>query len=100
MAKLVVKGATLACSTDNAPSILMDTGTHAVNGDSASAANIQDMLPNVNITSFGMCMSPSNPQVAAATAAASGVLTPQPYAPTTNAPWTPGSPQRCCPTQR
>jgi hypothetical protein len=27
MAKLVVKGATLGCSTDDAPSILMDTGT-------------------------------------------------------------------------
>lgn len=45
----------------------------------------------VNIASFGMCQSPSNPQVAAATSAALGVLTPQPCIPMTAAPWTPGS---------
>jgi hypothetical protein len=41
---------------------------------------------------FGMCMSPANPEVAAATAAALGVLTPMPCIPATTAPWTPGSP--------
>jgi hypothetical protein len=39
-----------------------------------------------------MCTSPANPQVAAATAAALGVLTPQPCIPMTTAPWVPGSP--------
>jgi hypothetical protein len=38
-----------------------------------------------------MCMSPANPQVAAATAAALGVLTPQPCIPATTSPWAPGS---------
>jgi hypothetical protein len=38
-----------------------------------------------------MCMSMTNPQVAAATSAAQGVLTPQPCMPMTTAPWTPGS---------
>jgi hypothetical protein len=47
----------------------------------------------MNIMPFGMCTSPGNPQVAAATAAALGVLTPQPCIPATSSPWAPGSPQ-------
>ena len=41
---------------------------------------------------FGMCSCPANPAVAAATAAAFGVLTPAPCAPVLTAPWAPGSP--------
>jgi hypothetical protein len=44
------------------------------------------------VTPFGMCSSMANPAVAAATAAALGVLTPQPCMPLTVAPWAPGSP--------
>ena len=56
------------------------------------AATIMDNVPMKNIMPFGMCSSPANPAVASATAAALGVLTPQPCVPATVAPWTPGSP--------
>jgi hypothetical protein len=39
-----------------------------------------------------MCISPANPTVAAATAAALGVLTPMPCIPMTTAPWVTGAP--------
>jgi hypothetical protein len=55
------------------------------------AANIMDFAPMTNIPTFGMCNSALNPTVAAATAAALGVLTPMPCIPLT-APWAPGEP--------
>ncbi len=63
-----------------------------VNTVNNPAATIMDNIPMTNVMPFGMCTTPSNPQVAAATAAAQGVLTPQPCIPVTTAPWTPGSP--------
>jgi hypothetical protein len=58
----------------------------------APSANIMDNVPMMNIMPFGMCQSMANPMVAAATAAALGVLTPMPCIPMTVAPWVPGSP--------
>lgn len=63
-----------------------------VNAVNNAAATIMDNIPMTNVMPFGMCTTLTNPQVAAATSAAQGVLTPQPCIPVTSAPWTPGSP--------
>jgi hypothetical protein len=62
-------------------------------GTEQPVANVLDTVPMTNIMPFGMCMSPLNPAVAAATAAALGVLTPMPCIPATSAPWAPGAPR-------
>jgi hypothetical protein len=91
MAKLAVDGATLCCSMGNAPSRLSVLPACGVAGGGCPAASIQDIRPSLNIAPFGLCSAPTNPQVAAATAAAMGTLTPQPCVPMTAGPWTPGS---------
>ena len=88
----VVSGATLACTFGLAPSTLTVLPVNRVNCSSMPAATIMDHAPMANIAPFGMCISLANPQVAAATAAALGVLTPQPCIPATAAPWMPGGP--------
>jgi hypothetical protein len=86
-------GAMLMCTMGMAPSSLVVLPTNMVlcTGE-MPAANIMDFIPMVNIMPFAMCMSPANPMVAAATAAAMGVLTPMPCIPMTVAPWVPGAP--------
>lgn len=86
-------GANLQCSFGAAPSTLVVLPTNMVNTEMKPAANIMDYKPIVNIPPFGMCSSLANPAVASATAAAFGVLTPQPCVPNIVAPWAPGSPQ-------
>jgi hypothetical protein len=92
MGQLVVNGALLQCSFGAAPSSMVVVPKNMTNAVSQPAANIMDNIPNTNILPFAMCMSLANPAVAAATAAALGVLTPQPCVPVTPAPWVPGSP--------
>src|SRR5580658_1448501 len=75
-----------------ARSLLVVLPTNMVFTSEMPDANIMDNIPLVNIMPFGMCMSPANPMVAAATAAAMGVLTPMPCIPMTVAPWVPGAP--------
>jgi hypothetical protein len=93
MSQVVVNGAMMACSFGTSPSTLTVTPAgQPVQGGGQLVAKITDITPNACIAPFGMCMSLSNPQVAAATSAAQGVLTPQPCIPVTSAPWAPGSP--------
>lgn len=87
----VVNGAELVCSFGTAPSNLVVLPVNRVLSSNEPAANIMDHIPLVNILPFAMCTSLANPQVAAATAAAFGVLTPQPCIPATFSPWTPGA---------
>ncbi|MDH5379040.1 MAG: DUF4280 domain-containing protein [Gammaproteobacteria bacterium] len=91
MSSLVITTAQIKCSFGAAPGVLTVPPSALVNSNKQPVASIMDSKPNVNIPPFGMCSSPSNPTVASATTAASGVLTPQPCVPAVAAPWTPGS---------
>ncbi|MEP6606541.1 MAG: DUF4280 domain-containing protein [Nitrosospira sp.] len=91
MPQHVCNGATLRCSFGLAPGQLTVLPVNRVMTSGQPAATIMDYKPMVNIAPFGACMSIANPTVAAATAAAWGVLTPQPCIPMTMAPWVPGA---------
>ncbi|HEX7472201.1 MAG TPA: DUF4280 domain-containing protein [Candidatus Limnocylindrales bacterium] len=92
MGQVVVNGAMIACPMGlPGTATLSILPTSMVQGTDQPVATIQDMVPMTNIATFGMCTSPANPQVAAATAAALGVLTPQPCLPVIAGPWSPGS---------
>lgn len=90
MPLLTCTGATLRCTMGAAPGTLLPR-PKALSSSQRVAADIMDHVPIVQVTPFGMCRSIANPAVAAATAAASGVLTPMPCIPATPAPWVPGS---------
>jgi hypothetical protein len=89
----VVAGAVMQCSFGATPSslVVIPKGPPVLAAGSL-AASIMDFAPIANIPPFGMCRTPSNPTVAAATAAAQGVLTPMPCVPAIPAPWSPGCP--------
>lgn len=78
MAAIVVTGATCMCSFGTSPCVLQATSQSKCLGESKPIATIQDVSPGTNLAGFGMCTSLTNPAVASATAAALGVLTPQP----------------------
>lgn len=74
MAHPVTKGSMLQCSFGSAPSIFDVLPIKQVSAQRLPAATIMDHIPMVNIKSFGMCRSPTNPMVMTATAG--GTLTP------------------------
>lgn len=93
MGIIAVSGAQCMCSFGSSPCSLQATSqiTNLVEGK--PAATIQDMQPYVNLQPFGMCSSLANPTVAVATAAALGVLTPQPCTMLPAGTWTAANPK-------
>jgi len=91
MGMQICAGAMMQCSFGVAPSALVVLPTNRVL-TGPPAASIMDHQPIVNVPPFGMCSSLANPTVAAATAAALGVLTPMPCVPMTTSPWIVGAP--------
>ena len=92
MGMQVCMGAMMQCSFGVAPSTLVVLPANRVLAGGPPAATIMDHAPMVNVPPFGMCQSLANPTVAAATAAALGVLTPMPCVPATASPWIVGAP--------
>lgn len=91
MSLLVTATAQLKCTFGSLPAVL-DMPEPSVLCGGKPVATVQAIVPEVNVPSFGMCSSEANPEVASATAAAEGVLTPMPCVPEIAAPWQPGSP--------
>jgi hypothetical protein len=92
MPELLTTGCMLTCSFGLTPSpfVALDLpGKPSV--DAMPAATILEIVPEDNVSTFGMCESMANPEVAAATAAAMGVLTPMPCVPVIVVPWDPPS---------
>lgn len=87
MKPLMVQGTLLKCSFGNVPTPMMVLPDKKVNSMRPVAVK-SDHVPFLNILPFGMCSNPANPLVAAATAAALGVLTPMPCIPCTLQEWT------------
>lgn len=85
----VVAEAVTHCSFGVAPCPLqvLPDAMVLIEGRPAATITCNEML---NIPTFGMCMTLSNPEVASATTAALGVLTPMPCVPVLS-PWVPES---------
>jgi hypothetical protein len=79
----------MMCPFGLAPSTLLVLPVRTVLA-TTPATNIGDVAPVANIPPFGACTSMANPTVAAATAAALGVLTPMPCVPVPAGTWIPG----------
>lgn len=80
-------GGMLKCSFGAAPASFSALPVPGVVIGGLPAGVLTDLAPAVNIPPFGLCSSPANPAVAAATAAALGVLTPMPCLPVPAGPW-------------
>jgi hypothetical protein len=83
----VVAGGLLKCAMGTAPSAMVVLPDAQVMVEGRPVARVSDNIPFLNLLPFGMCQSPANPMVMAATAAALGVLTPMPCLPMPAGPW-------------
>lgn len=86
-------GAILSCPFGAAPVPFSALPAPRVVINGRPAGVLTDMAPLVNIPPFGTCSSLANPTVAAATAAALGVLTPMPCIPVPAGSWLNPSPK-------
>lgn len=89
MSFVVVTGATILCTMGAGAGVLNATAQQGCIAGGKPIATIQDVTPISNVGSCGMCTSLQNPAVQSATAAALGVLTPQPCIPSTIGTWSP-----------
>ena len=87
-----ISTAPISCCMGTAPATLMSLPISFDLTMILPAATANDHIPFLNILPFGMCMTVGNPMVAAATAAALGVLVPLPCVPMTMDLWAPASP--------
>jgi Domain of unknown function (DUF4280) len=78
---IVCTGATLQCSFGTTPATFAASGIQVETGSPVGV--VTDVTP-ANVPPFGLCTTPSNPQVASA-------HTPQPCVPVLTSPWSPGS---------
>lgn len=90
MGQVVVAGATAFCTFGTGIGNIMPSEMSCL-ADGKPIVTITD-CQLTNITPFNMCTSLANPQVAAATAAALGVLTPQPCMLVPAGTWIPSGP--------
>lgn len=90
MGFIAVSGAMTVCTMGLAPGTLMAAVQSVCLAGGKPAAVINDIAPMTSVGPCGMCNSMMNPTVSAATAAALGVLTPQPCVPAPAGPWKPG----------
>ena len=93
MGVIAVSGATCTCAFGTTPCTLQVTSQLKCMAEGRPIATIQDMQPGTNLATFGMCTSLANPAVASATAAALGVLTPQPCSMIPAGVWTSTNPK-------
>ncbi|MBR1669730.1 MAG: DUF4280 domain-containing protein [Butyrivibrio sp.] len=93
MSNLVTVGGTALCTFGTGPAPIKVTSQGTVLGEGKPCATIADSGPISNVGPFGMCTSMANPVVASATAAALGVLTPQPCVPAPAGTWIPTKPK-------
>lgn len=77
----------IQCLFGAIPTPLMVLPDRTITAEFSLMGNISDMIPFANIETFGECISPTNPQVIIATAAAMGVPTPVPCEPIVVDPW-------------